>query len=251
MPSPFRALSVALGSVALLAATVATGRYLVICRRTNGMVLLDDMIPIHSAHWRAQQRETGELLYVAIGDSAAQGIGASRPGHSYVGLLARVIRHDTGRTVRVINLSQSGARVREALANSLPMLARLKPDVLTVSIGANDVADFDAERFEAELRELYSSLPGIAIVADLPSFYFGEAERRVRTANEIVHRVAAENHLEVAPLYRITRGRTAARTALRDVAADFFHPNDRGYSVWASAFEPLVIQAVRTLRTLA
>jgi acyl-CoA thioesterase-1 len=27
---------------------------------------------------------------------------------------------------------------------------------------------------------------------------------------------------------------------VNQVAADFFHPNDRGYRVWASAFIPLI-----------
>ena len=149
--------------------------------------------------------------------------------------------------MRVVNLSQSGARLREALEHLMPRLAKLRPDIVTVSIGANDIGGFDPKRFERELRELYSALPPGTIVADVPSFYFGESERRVRVANEIVHRIAGELALEVAPLHRTTWVRTAARTALRDVAADFFHPNDRGYAVWASAFEPLVLRAVRDL----
>ncbi|QHO70958.1 SGNH/GDSL hydrolase family protein [Marisediminicola antarctica] len=247
MPSARLVAVAVVGSAALLTGAATVGRYLVIRRRTAGMVRLADMIPVHSAHWREQQKAKGEVLYVAIGDSAAQGIGASKPGRSYVGLLARSIRRETGRTVRVVNLSQSGARLREALEHLMPRLAKLQPDVVTVSIGANDIASFDPERFERELRELYSALPPAAIVADLPSFYLGESERRVRIANEVVRRVAAELSLEVAPLHRTTLGRTAARTALRDVAADFFHPNDRGYAVWASAFEPLVLRAAQAL----
>ena len=247
MPSARSIAAAAVGSLALLTGAAAGARYLVIRRRTAGMVRLADMIPVHSAHWREQQKAKGDLLYVAIGDSAAQGIGASQPGRSYVGLLARSIRRETGRTVRVVNLSQSGARLREALEHLLPRLAKLHPDIVTVSIGANDIATFDPERFERELRALYSALPPGAIVADLPSFYLGESERRVRVANEIVRRVAAELSLGVAPLHRTTRARTAARTAVRDVAADFFHPNDRGYAVWASAFDPPVLRTVRKL----
>ena len=247
MPSPLTTTATLLGFAATVGAAVVTGRYLVIRRKARGEVTLADMIPIHSTHWRGQQRRKGDLLYVAIGDSAAQGIGASLPGRSYVGLLANTIRRQTGRSVRVANLSQSGARLREALQTLLPKLEKLQPDIVTVAIGANDVGDFDAERFERELRVLYAALPKIAIVASLPSFYFGDAERRVRVANKIIDRVAAEFGFPVAPLYNVTRVRTAARTALRDVAADFFHPNDRGYAVWASAFEPLVTRAVRDL----
>lgn len=250
MRTALRAVTISASVTGVLTGAVFVGRHLVIRRRAGGMERLAEAIPVNSAFWRAQRRKTGDHLYVAIGDSAAQGIGASRPNHSYVGLLARSIRRHTGGTLRVVNLAQSGARVREAL-EQLPALARLNPDIMTVSIGANDVGEFDPVRFEREIRELYSALPEFAIVADLPSFYYGDAERKVRVANEIVHRVAGELGLVVAPLHRITRARTAARTALRDVAADFFHPNDRGYAVWASAFEPLVAERLRVIEKRA
>ena len=68
---------------------------------------------------------TGVLRYVAIGDSAAQGIGASRPDRSYVGVLADDIHAATGRSVRVINLSISGATVDVAT-----LLERHRPTVV-------------------------------------------------------------------------------------------------------------------------
>lgn len=214
------------------------------------MVRLAEMIPVHSAYWREQGKKEGDLLYVVIGDSAAQGIGASRPSHGYVGVVARDIHRQSGKTVRIVNLSQSGARLREAVAKQEPAVRGMRPDIVTVSIGANDIGSpdgFDPQRFEKELRIIYRALPPHAIVADLPSFYLGEPERRVRVANEIVRRVASELGLQVAPLHSVTLRRTAARTALRDVSADFFHPNDRGYEAWASAFAPLVARRVAQL----
>ncbi len=41
------------------------------------------------AYWSVPHGATGGLMYVASGDSAAQGVGASRPQRGYVGLLAR------------------------------------------------------------------------------------------------------------------------------------------------------------------
>ncbi|MEO6944611.1 MAG: SGNH/GDSL hydrolase family protein [Lacisediminihabitans sp.] len=231
-------------ATAALAAAFFIARRLVLRRRRAAVIRLTADIPVNAKWWHQQEHKTGELLYVAVGDSAAQGIGASRPGRSYVGMLATHLRQRTGRPVRVVNLGQSGARLREALTSQLPKLRQLHPDVLTVSIGANDVADFDAERFEHELRELYSALPQHAIVADLPAFYFGAPEKNVQIANGILHRVAGELALEVAPLYAATRRQSGLRYALNQVAADFFHPNDRGYRVWASAFIPLLDRRV-------
>ncbi|MEP6479940.1 MAG: SGNH/GDSL hydrolase family protein [Rhodoglobus sp.] len=216
-------------------------------RQAMGRVRMADAIPVHSKFWREERKKAGDLLYVAIGDSAAQGIGASLPNRGYVGILARHIQQETGRTVRVVNLSVSGGRLREVIADQLPALAKLQPDILTVAIGANDIAGFDAKRFEREAKIVIAALPGHAIVADVPAFYFGQAERDARAAGAIVRRLAEQAGLTLAPLYAATRKQTGAKTALRDVAADFFHPNDRGYRVWASAFLPAIDARLREL----
>jgi acyl-CoA thioesterase-1 len=209
-------------------------------RQAAGALRIAQSLHLTARWWKEQGSLPGELLYVAIGDSAAQGVGASRPDRGYVGLIARHLRTRTGRTVRVVNLSVSGARLREAIEVQLPQFATLAPDLVTCAIGANDIAGFDETRFESELATIYDALPSWAIVGDVPAFYFGAAEKRVRIANSIVHRLAAARVMEVAPVYEKTRRQGGARYALNQVAADFFHPNDRGYRVWASAFLPLV-----------
>jgi lysophospholipase L1-like esterase len=226
--------------VVVLVAAAVVSWMLIRRRQAAGAARLAATLHLNARWWKERRSLPGELLYVAIGDSAAQGVGASNPGRSYVGLVAQHVRARTGRTVRVINLSVSGARLREAIAAQLPALAGLEPDLVTAAVGANDIASFDAERFERELAVVYDALPSGAIVGDVPAFYFGAAERRVQEANSIVHRLAAQRGFEVAPIYARTRRQGSARYALNQVAADFFHPNDRGYRVWASAFLPLL-----------
>ena len=215
-------------------------------RRTYWFERLTNAIPVNSDWWKLQREHEGELLYVAIGDSAAQGIGASRPGRSYVGAVAAHIRATTGRTVTVVNLGISGATVGIALAKELRHLKKLDPDIVTVSIGANDIPNFDAARFERELDELYGQLPKHAIVADLPTFYFLPAERVVRSANVTLRRIAAEHGLTVAPLHERMR-RQGLWGVTTQFAGDLFHPNDRGYRVWASAFLPAVDDRIRDI----
>jgi lysophospholipase L1-like esterase len=207
---------------------------------------LAQRIPVHSKFWREERAAEGELLYVAIGDSAAQGIGASRPAHSYVGFIAAALREHTDRPLRVVNLAVSGATVGLAIETQLPALAKLEPDILTVSIGANDMAAFDPARLERQYRELLDALPSHAIVADLPTFYFLPGERKVRVANAIVRRLAAERGLTVAPLHAGTR-RYGLWGVSTQFAGDLFHPNDRGYRVWAAAFIPAAISRLHTV----
>jgi acyl-CoA thioesterase-1 len=206
-------------------------------RIAENALVLNETLPINSKWWRDLATNEGELLYVAIGDSAAQGIGASAPHRGYVGLLARHISQQTGRTVRVINLSVSGATVELAVRDQLPRSVKLKPDIVTVAIGANDIALWDPATFESGIRQLFAALPPFAIVADLPCFHFPRNERKVAVANLIVRRVAGEFGLTVAPLHAVTK-RQGLRGVASQVANDMFHPNDRGYAVWADAFLP-------------
>jgi acyl-CoA thioesterase-1 len=212
-------------------------------RITANSMILNETLPVHSAWWRDHAKVRGEILYVAMGDSAAQGIGASRPDHSYVGLLARVIRDRTGRSVRVVNLSVSGATVGLAVQDQLPKLAKYRPDVMTVSIGANDIAKWDPEAFERGLRAILDAVPSHALVADLPFFYFPHHERKVALANDILRRLAAERGLTVVRLHRETRMR-GFRRMFTHFADDWFHPNDHGYQVWADAFRPAVLASL-------
>ncbi|MFF2052921.1 SGNH/GDSL hydrolase family protein [Leifsonia sp. NPDC058194] len=204
-----------------------------------GKVRLNEALPVHSKWWRDFAKGEGEILYVAIGDSAAQGIGASQPKNSYVGVIADHIHAATGRTVRTVNLSVSGATVALAVADQLPRFETLKPDIVTVSIGANDIAAFDPATFREGIRRVFAALPGDAVVADLPYFYLPWNEKKVAQANAILREEAASAGLEVAPLHESMK-REGIRGAFTQFAEDLFHPNDHGYRVWASAFLPAV-----------
>ena len=155
----------------------------------------------------------------------------------------------TGRTVRVINLSVSGATVGLAVQDQLPRFVTLKPDVVTVAIGANDIAKWDPAAFERGIRTIFAALPPHALVANLPFFYFPRSERKVAVANRILRAVAAEHGLTVVPLHTETRHQGIAGM-LTQFAIDMFHPNDHGYRVWADAFAPsLAAQLVERFTT--
>lgn len=205
---------------------------------------LNDTLPVNSLWWRSRAKLSGELLYVAIGDSAAQGIGATSPNRGYVGLLAEHMRRTTGRTVRVVNLSVSGATVALAVRDQLPRFATLTPDLVTVAIGANDIAQWDAAAFDSEITTLFGALPAHALVADLPCFHLPRNERKVAEANSVLRVRAASHGLTVIPLHATTK-RSGLRSVATHVANDLFHPNDRGYQVWAEAFLPLLTGMLR------
>jgi len=189
----------------------------------------------YRTYWSLSRGEPGGIVYVALGDSTAQGIGATRPQQGYVGLTAERLAVATGRPVRVINLSVSGARVRDVVADQLPKLAGLAPDVVTVAVGANDIRDYEVSRFRADVEALIAGLPANAVVGDVPWFMHGGIGRRSDRAAEYVTRAAEGRDLPVAGLHDATQ-RRGWTSMLTDFAVDWFHPRDRGYRVWADAF---------------
>lgn len=185
--------------------------------------------------WAQPQGAPGGLLYVALGDSAAQGVGASRPDRGYVGLLAERLGCTTGQPVQVINLSSSGATIEDLLREQLPRLQRLQPDLVTVAIGGNDMFRADPVAFDACVDRLIAALPPQTVIADVPYFMHGHWERDARRSAGTVTRVARARGLPVVALHEALRREGWAAMA-SEFAADWFHPNDRGYRVWADAF---------------
>lgn len=188
-----------------------------------------------SVYWSQPRGDTGGLVYVALGDSAAQGVGASSPENGYVGQLAELLREATGEPVRVVNLSVSGAKVADVVDQQLPRLADLDPDLVTVAIGGNDVIGYERDRFEADVAGLVAGLPEGTFVADVPYFMHGRWETDSAEAAGIIRTAALAADLVVVPLNDELRGE-GWDAMLTQTAADAFHPNDRGHAVWARAF---------------
>lgn len=195
-------------------------------------------VPRYRTYW--QRRATNPpaqnaLVYVALGDSAAQGVGASSPQKGYVGLVADALAQKHGRPVHVINLSKSGARVHDAVRDQLPQLQHIKADVVTIEIGANNMTEWDEQQFRADIEKLVSSLPPQTVISDLPYFGGGRYRRMepaVQIANGVIHEAAQAHGLRLAPLYAETKDHDSWRTR----TVDLFHPSGRGYRNWFNAF---------------
>lgn len=181
----------------------------------------------------SQNIDQQKVEYVALGDSAAQGIGASKPENGYVGLLIQELG-----VSKTFNLSKSGAKVKDVTDLQLPRLADLNTDektIITLDIGGNDMSTFDSKIFQRDIDQLFSQLPRQTIVADVPYFGGGRLrkyQKNVDIANKILRASAEKYNLVVAPLLEITK----TRDSLLVYSADFFHPSDTGYRNWRDAF---------------
>ncbi|WP_336662482.1 SGNH/GDSL hydrolase family protein [Leucobacter sp. USHLN154] len=215
-------------------------------RVNRPLMELAEMQPVTAQWWRERRKQKGGFRYLALGDSTAQGIGASTPGRSYVGQLIDRIEASTGEPVKVVNLAVSGATTALCLRDQLPKAEKVlayEPDLVTIAIGANDIAEWDAVRFHRNMTQILGALPRHTIVSELPCFHLPWNERKVRVANRMIHAIAGDLGMRVVPLHRATQERGVAGV-LTEFAADAFHPNDRGYEVWADTFWPLVEERI-------
>ena len=173
-------------------------------------------------------------LWVVLGDSTAQGIGASSYEDGYVGQLHTMLdeqRPEHG-PWRVLNLSRSGARTADVLAVQLPRLESLPgdrpPELVTCAIGANDLIPTPLDQLLRQLREVIARLPKGAVIATLPQ---GFRPRRAVVVNDMIRSEAPAAGLLVADVWARTgppwRGK---------FASDGFHPAALGYADWAAAF---------------
>ena len=187
----------------------------------------------NAQYWQQRISQPGELTYVALGDSAAQGIGASRPQNGYVGVIADRLAQKTGKTIRVVNLGVSGAKLQDVIDKQIPQLKNYQPDFVTIEAGANDMVAFDATNFRTRFNVLIKLLPATTVVANMPNFG-GRLKRvqEVNSANDIIRQACASAHLTAADLYTSTKSHDSPL----NYAADFFHPSNRGYKNWADAF---------------
>lgn len=177
------------------------------------------------------------LSYVALGDSAATGVGVADPEAGYVTHVEKRLEQISGRPVRTANLSVPGASTWLLMEDQLPLFEQLpEPDVVTCIIGGNDIIDpnFTAEGFEWTLARLFPRLPAGTVVSTVPSFGVPPFETRVQIANALIRRYARDNDLYLADIHSATRALWPVKYFFH-VAGDFFHPNARGHRVWADA----------------
>jgi lysophospholipase L1-like esterase len=115
------------------------------------------------------------LTYLVMGDSTAAGWGAGKLTDTYAHRVAEAVA-SRGYRVRVVNVAVGGARLRDVLDNQLAALKSVRPQLITVSIGANDATHFTALReYSQELGSLLTALQNsgakTVLLANTPDMY--------------------------------------------------------------------------------
>jgi len=194
----------------------------------------------------------GPVLHMVwLGDSTAAGVGASDADLA----IPRRVAAALDRPIELTSLAVSGDRVADVVADQVPELAALQPDVVLVSIGANDVVHLTSRAdFRAAYDDVVAAVPDGALLVLLgvpdmgaPPRYLqplrGIASLRGGQLDRVSADVARDNDAVYVDIAGQT-GPTMRSDTERYFAEDRYHPSDDGYAVWAAAVLEQLVPAL-------
>lgn len=198
------------------------------------------------------------LRIVAIGDSSITAPGVMDLDNIWIRRIARELA--ATHHVELVSLAVGGSKAHDVLEGQLAEAIRLDPDVVVVSVGANDAlrgvrpADY-RRRLATILQRLSATRAGVVLfgmgdlasVPRLPSGLRPLVSRRSRIFDDICRQEAVA-HPRVVKVH--TRGRSSA-AFFEDptlFAGDLFHAGDGGHGVFAEDAREAVLAAI-ALRT--
>lgn len=170
------------------------------------------------------------ITLVVLGNSVAQGVGASKPQKTLVGRAVSYITQKTNRPVHIANYSRSGATAHDIIDSQLPNAKLAEADIILVEVGVNDSNRRTVEEFEADMKTILAALPlEKTIIADVPypklRPKYQETASGLLTERAVHCAYPSKVFIELSHDVFVTAG-------------DFFHPNDKGYALWFEAFRP-------------
>lgn len=228
----------------------------VLVARRGEQITGPDVADLTAVHGRGDR--TIDVLW--LGDSTAAAVGVSNPRFSVSSRVARAVSDACGVEIRTRVIAVSGAQAGEVVADQLPQVGKLAPDVVVVSVGANDTTHLASKRsFASTYRRLLDGLgdagvtprnivmvgvPDMGAPTRLPQPLRAVAGWWGLRLDSAVRAVAREAGARYVDLFAATSTPFRAQPA-KYLASDRFHPNDDGYGLWARAIAPVVEKTCR------
>jgi acyl-CoA thioesterase I len=207
-------------------------------RWADGVTAMREDCAAFARYWQAHNDQVLAMngpLWVVLGDSTAQGLGAPSPDRGYVGQVLTELRQRTGLPWRVLNLSVSGALTRDVISAQLPRLPA-HADLVTCGIGVNDILYTSPGKLFADLRALIAAVPDQTVLLDLPlpagcwGFLGRASVPYVTRINRTIRQAADARSLPVAEVSAHFLPPWTGK-----FASDCFHPSQAGHRDWARA----------------
>lgn len=175
------------------------------------------------------------LRYLALGDSYTIGTGASDPSKAWPSIIA------TRLGAELTNPAVNGFTTMDLIEHELPLVKRLKPDLITVLIGVNDlVQGRTPNAYRRSLTTIYDALTGKVAAISIPMWSyvpaaadFGGAEhvdRLTKVFNDVARDEATNRGFKWIDITEVSASRIGSRGW---IASDQLHPGDVQYAAWA------------------
>ncbi|HEY7525061.1 MAG TPA: SGNH/GDSL hydrolase family protein [Candidatus Limnocylindrales bacterium] len=197
--------------------------------------------------------EPRPVRYVALGDSYTIGT-AVEPADAWPSQLAARVT-TAGALQLVANLGVNGYTSGDVIRDELPRLSSLKPDVVSLLVGVNDVVQGVSESiYRANVARILDDLlttlaPNRIWTVATPDYTvtpagadYGEPAARaagILEVNAILRGLAGERRIAWVDIHDLSLRAGGDRTL---VAVDGLHPSGRQYSLWVDRIAPVVAE---------
>ena len=196
------------------------------------------------------------MRYVALGDSYTIGTSVAEQERWPNQLVARLGELDIELAG---NLGVNGHTSADVVADELPRLARLRPELVSLQIGVNDmVQGVPDDRYGANVSEILDALleplppnrifavatPDYSVTPQGAAFGVPELQRAgILHVNEILRGASEQRGIPFVPdIFDIS---AAAGDDASMLAPDGLHPSGEQYARWVDAIEPVVRSLLR------
>ena len=190
---------------------------------------------------------SSQIRYLALGDSYTIGTGASDESHNFPSILSGQLTKATGSRVELTNPAVNGFTTLDLIAKELALVDQIKPDLVTVLIGVNDlVQNRSVDEYKASLTTIYDRIRGLALqdgrvaAIGIPNWsvvpaasQFGDPQF-IRAVTNAFNAAARREALERGFMWiDITWVSTYRLGSPGWIATDQLHPGDAQYAAWA------------------
>jgi acyl-CoA thioesterase I len=191
------------------------------------------------------QSSHSEITYVAIGASDTFGIGTSEP---YMENWPTDLSEKLRQRVHLINLGIPGITLYDALRLELPVAIDSHPQLVTIWLGVNDIADkvsttsysHDLEVLLSQLRSkapaaqiMIANIPDLTLLPYFASYDQQELQRNIADYNQTIEQESQQNH---AILVNMSQQNYNLKEHPEYISSDGLHPTDLGYAQIAELF---------------
>jgi lysophospholipase L1-like esterase len=186
-----------------------------------------------------------ELTYIAAGDSTAVGEGATKVENTYAYQILTKLSETN--QVKYKNIGVGGAQTTDVVEKQMPQIIAADPDIVTISIGANDLTHLVSsnkiiENYKTIIKDLteqtharvyLTDIPVLKNTKLLPWWYRKIIDRKANQLNKEIRGLETDR-VKIVDIYNFGWDRY---TNIQDTfAQDHFHPSDLGYQNWRDAF---------------